>query len=85
MEIGPKWTSGHRFGHLLVQNGSQEVQECHGTTQDAQNPHNKLRIKDFGVSGVDGGSAGVDGSDFPFKGAVCFPIFPVWGHPLCLS
>ena len=40
-EMCPKWTSGHRFGHLLVQNGTQEVQERHGTAQDTQNPNKK--------------------------------------------
>ena len=40
---GRKWTQGRRFGHLLLQNSSQEVQERHGTNFEAQNPEEKFK------------------------------------------
>ena len=40
---GRKWTPGRRFGHLLVQNPSQEVQERHGTGFGTQNPKEQFK------------------------------------------
>ena len=42
-------TPERQFGHLLVQNRSQEVQEQFGARGKAKNPRKKLKIKDFGV------------------------------------
>ena len=44
-----KWTSAGGFGHLLVQNRSQEVQEHFGSRGKAKNSKKKLKMKDFGV------------------------------------
>ena len=41
---------------MLVQNSSQEVQEYLGQREKAKKSYKKLEIKDFGVSGVYGGS-----------------------------
>ena len=40
----------------------------------------KLKMKDFGVSGVDGGSGGSMVPIFPLKERSLFSA--VWGHPL---
>ena len=53
-EIKEKGAPERQFGHLLVQNRSQEVQEHFGQSGKAKIQYKKFKIKDFGVSGGGG-------------------------------
>ena len=48
-EFKEKGAPERQFGHLLVQNRSQEVQEHFGSRGKAKNLKKTLKIKDFGV------------------------------------